>query len=289
LLLALLRVQRFLGFYLEVCHVNHGLRPGSADDAEFVRSFCDDVGLPCNIVALDPRPQGVNIEAWARQMRYAAFSRVMDERALEVLLTAHNANDVAETFLMRMIANKELNSIEEDDSRRRVVRPLIEVTRAQIDCYVREYGVRYVEDPTNIDTDFVRNRIRHELLPMLAQSFDPSIVWNLADRARSVASDLAALREISQSICEIIGPVETESLLWLQRCRDQLLQVPASIQWRIVQSLFTPKLGYSIGEAKSVAIVEILIRKSGGLSLNKELFLECRTGGLALYQKADGG
>jgi tRNA(Ile)-lysidine synthase len=258
LLHALLQVQRLLSLSIEVCHVNHGLRADSYEDENFVVAWCAELGVVCHVERLSPRPVGENIEAWARTHRYETFKRVMAERNLDIVLTAHNANDVAETLLMRLIANKELTSIEEFDPRRRVVRPLIEISREQINEYVSQNGLPFIEDPSNQDPTFVRNRLRHEVLPILTERFDPSMVWILSERAQSLAADSEALHVIASAVAQAIGDLEEGSPQWLDRCQSELARTPPAVQWRIVQILFTPLLGFTVGESKAQAIASVL-------------------------------
>lgn len=282
LLHSMLHLQRLISAQVEVCHVDHGLRPCSASDASFVETWCQERGVPCHVVRLDQKPDGENLEAWARQQRYASFRDVMERRHLDILCTAHNANDVAETLLIRLIANKELNSIEEFDSRRRCIRPLLEISREQIDDYVREFGVPYVEDPTNQDTHFVRNRVRHELMPVLADTFDSSIVWILAERARSLAADSKALEELAAVSAAEVLPLVQNDRDWLVSCRQEIKRSPMAIQWRIVQIIMRPILGYAIGETKARSIVDALLVDGSVLQLNSELTLRVQASGIVI-------
>ncbi|MFN5061306.1 MAG: tRNA lysidine(34) synthetase TilS [Pseudomonadota bacterium] len=274
LLHAILGAQRLLNLHVEVCHVDHGLRPSSKDDAAFVSEWCSRVGIACHVRRLGVVPKQVNIEAWARRERYAAFAEIQAERHLTTLLTAHTANDVAETLLIRLIARKELTSIEESDSRRGVIRPLLEIDRKQIDEYVVKYSVPYVDDPTNAETIFVRNRVRHELLPLLAQRFDRSIVWILAEQARSLAQDSEALRSEAAKVVDAIGELKESDSAWLARCQSQLSMVAPAIQWRVVQALCVPRLGFSVGESKAIAMLKVVCGEESAIDLGQGVRLE---------------
>jgi tRNA(Ile)-lysidine synthase len=264
----LLNIARLRSLVVEVCHVNHRLRESSDRDAEFVLQWCSRNNILCHVICLDAKPYGENLEAWARGERYKAFRSTMVERGLDTLCTAHTANDVAETLLMRLVANKELNSIEESDPRRQVVRPLIEISRDQINQYVSEWKLEYVEDPTNQDVEFVRNRVRHELLPLLIERFDKSSVWILAERARSLAADGEALESLALGVVNSIGDIEERDEAWLQRCRTKLSGVPAAVRWRAVRILFTPLLGFTVGESKAEAILAALGERGGVVQLS---------------------
>jgi tRNA(Ile)-lysidine synthetase-like protein len=282
LLHALVQVQKLLSLTIEVCHVNHRLRPQSDDDEGFVCQQAEEYGLMYHVVRLPDRPSGENLEAWARRLRYEAFGRIMREYGMDTLVTAHTADDAAETLLMRLIANKELTSIDEFDPRRRCVRPLLAVSRAQIDEYVEHHRVPFVEDATNQDTSFVRNRVRHELMPHLRERFDPSISWILADRARSLALDCEALHQVAVSTTERIGDVQFSCLEWLVRCRSMLQEVSPAVQWRVVQCLFTPVLGHTLGELKCTAILDLINKGDSRLDLGADCILVAATTGLEL-------
>lgn len=271
-----------MGFHVEACHVDHGLREESHKDALFVAQVCEAWGIACHVVRLPGKPKRENLEAWARKRRYSAFAEIMREHNLDCLLTAHTANDAAETLLMRLIANKELNTIESFDPRRQCVRPLIENTREQVNDYVKRFELDYVEDPSNADTIFVRNRIRRELLPLMAERFEPSIVWILAERAQSVAADCAALQDMGQAVAARIGKVRGSDLQWLIDCQKILTSVPIAVQWRAVQALFVPLLGYTVGEGRARAIRQVLQGEVASLTLEGGGTLSAGSKGLIL-------
>ena len=282
LLHALTRVMRLKNLHLEVCHVDHGLRPGSDDDARFVESECVALGVGCHVRKLGPRPPGENMEAWARRERYAVFRKVMRENDLHHLLTAHTANDVTETLLMRLIANKELNTIEEYDEERGCLRPLLDITRSQIEAYVREHGLRSVEDPTNEDTSLVRNRIRGKLIPVLESEFDPSIVWSLSERAQAIAEDCEALQYLAERSSAALGEVAFGNAEWLKGCREVLAPLPLGVRWRVAQVLFTPLLGFTIGQGRAKAILGLLCGDVERVDLDSSRSLSVQGGALHL-------
>jgi tRNA(Ile)-lysidine synthase len=253
LLDALHRVRRLLQLHLEVCHIDHRLRAGSAKDALFVQRQSLKYGIVCHVVRLGPRPPGSNMEAWARAERYATFARLIEKQRLTFVVTAHNANDVAETLLIRLLANKEANSIDKLDPSRGCLRPLLGVTRAQIDQYAQEHEVEFIDDPSNTDTRLVRNRIRHKLLPMLQHEFDPAIVWSLAQRATSLDADCDALQSLADSEVRALGELQLQNRAWLKRVCARLSGLPGALQWRVVERIFEPLVGFALGERRSVA------------------------------------
>jgi tRNA(Ile)-lysidine synthase len=280
LLHALTRVRRLLKLHIEVCHIDHRLRPESGKDADFVAALSEQLGVTYHVVPLGPKPARANMEAWARAERYRAFERVMSESKLDLLATAHNANDVAETLLMRLMANKELNSIERFDPRRRCVRPLLGVTRPQIDDYVASSKVQFVEDPSNSDTVLVRNRIRHKLLPILTSEFDPSMVWILSERASSIDRDCEALQHLAAQEAAALGALELKNRSWLERAALRLKSLPEALAWRVAERLIEPWFGYPIGERRSGALLGVLRGDCTRVQLERGIVLEVVAGSL---------
>ena len=279
LLHGLLKVRRLLDIRVEACHVDHALRRESVEDAAFVASMCENLGVVCHVARLGKRPPQANMEAWARAERYRALKEVMERESLNLLVTAHNANDVAETILMRLFANKELTTIEESDQRRRCVRPLLGISRDQIEEFVRQYEIPFVEDPSNADTAMVRNRVRKKVLPLLERDFDPSMVWILSERAQSIAADCEALQYVAEGAADRIGAVAFRDKTWLERCRRELRPLPYAIKWRVAQVLFTPILGHTVGEPRARALAHLLEGAQHSLDL----------GGGAVLSSEDGG
>jgi len=154
------------GFELVAAHVNHHLRGADSDaDEGFLRDLCARLGIPMRVAdgTLDPgRVQARGIEAAAREIRYARLSAIRDEEGAAYVATAHQKNDQAETVLMRLLTGSGLaglrgiHPIREDG----VIRPLLNVTRAEIEGYLREQNVIARLDRSNDDPRFLRNRVR---------------------------------------------------------------------------------------------------------------------------------
>lgn len=207
---ALLDVLHSLGgewsLSLHAIHVHHGLRPEADADAEFVRALCDRMGVPLSTerVSVRREPPWDGLEAEARRARYGAFREVARRIGARLIATAHTADDQAETVLMRLLEGagpRGLAGIA--PTRGMLIRPLLDARRADVEAHLRKCGLRWVEDASNRDPRFLRNRIRHEVLPFLAQAVEPSIVDRLARTAalvRGMVDDLerAAARELRQ-------------------------------------------------------------------------------------------
>lgn len=166
----LLRLRETLAFELSAAHLNHGLRAEESDrDEAFVRELCEKWGLPLTAqragLASRQKPQGYTLEQWAREERYAFLRRAACGGKIA---TAHTLSDQAETVLLhitRGAASRGAGGIRplRDD----LIRPLLEVSRGEVEAYCKAYGLLYVTDSTNFDTAYSRNRVRLEALPAL--------------------------------------------------------------------------------------------------------------------------
>jgi len=172
-------------FNLRCIHIEHGIRPPaeSRGDAEFVRSLCKKFRIPCRIVSIKPgkiaaaaKDRGIGIEAAARHYRHQAWFR--EARRLEAkgsaarILTAHTADDMLETTLMRILRGAGPSGLAAmPASRGLLLRPLITLSRRDVLDYLADRNITWQEDSTNADTQFLRNRIRHCLIPQLNEHF----------------------------------------------------------------------------------------------------------------------
>jgi tRNA(Ile)-lysidine synthase len=186
--LALLVLAVEAGCQATAIHVDHGLRPGSDDEAELVRAAADRLGATFRGVRVAVVP-GPNLEARARAARYAALP--FDA------LTGHTADDQAETVLLNVLRGAGIDGLAGMDPRRRPVRRLRRrETRALCDTL----GLKPVEDPTNRDSAYRRNRVRHELLPLLGDIAERDVAPILARQADLARDDVALLDELAAAL-----------------------------------------------------------------------------------------
>ena len=183
---------------LHVLHVDHQLRAESAADAGFVQALCARLGVPAEVatVAVDRRG---SLEADARAARYAALEACADRVGAERIAVGHTADDQAETVLMRLVQGAGVRGVAGiPPVRGRIIRPLIEIRRSALETELSRAGLAWVDDATNRDPKFLRNRIRHELLPLLADSYNPDVAVSLA-RLASVARETVTALERTAS------------------------------------------------------------------------------------------
>lgn len=185
---------------VRVVHVDHGLHPHSARWAEFCRRHCQELGLEFVLRRLEaPCPPGLSVESWARQQRYARFAELMDPG--DMLLTAHHADDQAETVLAHLLRGSGPRGLSAMAALRPFAggwhgRPLLDFGRDQIRAAVRARGIGFLEDPGNAERRFDRNYLRHEVLPGLRQRW-PGLSASLARAARHQGALAALLDEVA--------------------------------------------------------------------------------------------
>lgn len=188
------QLAREMGLHLAVLHFNHQLRgPESVADEQFVRQRAESLAMEFirgqADVAKVARERHRNLEATARELRYRFFFSLVNQGRVDKVVTAHTANDQAETVLLRLLRGsgaKGLGGIY-PVLEGKVARPFLNLTRAEIDSELGRRKLDFRVDASNRDTRFLRNKVRAELLPLMERNYNPAIVpllCGLADRAR---------------------------------------------------------------------------------------------------------
>jgi len=192
-------------------HVEHGIRPAdeSCADADFVEAFCEKNGIECKVKHIAPgkavslaKRKGIGIEAAARFYRHRALrkeAKTLGDNTL--ILLAHTKDDLLETVLMRVLRGAGSGGLAAMPRRKgNLVRPILEMTRADVINYLKARQITWREDSTNADTRYLRNKIRHQLIPLLNDSF-PS--WKTGVDALAKTQSLTAeflLKEAKEHI-----------------------------------------------------------------------------------------
>lgn len=210
-LLDLLATLPDLPLSLVVAHLNHCLRGGESDgDERFVAELAAARGFPFETCRVDVRAlaaeQGRSLEEAGRDARYAFFDRLRQQYAAAAVATAHHADDQAETFLLRLLRGAGGSGLGCMPFRndRAVIRPLLEVSRRDLLRYLHERGLAWREDSSNLDTTLLRNRVRHELLPLL-ETYNPSVMKRLASTAYLLRQDEELLaRQVETVFAELV-------------------------------------------------------------------------------------
>lgn len=230
-----------LGISLHAAHLNHCLRGDESDrDENHVRNLCKRIGLPLTVERIDvakaAAEDGGGIEETARRIRYAFLERVSDSLGCTKIATAHNLNDNAETVIMNLIRGTGLRGLTGiPPVRGRIIRPLLYCSRESIESFLKDRDIEFVTDHTNFDTKFLRNRIRHRILPLLCE-INPLFVDNITEFTKLLRSDAEYLEATAETI-----PISDSDDVAV--ARDLLTSLPVGLAGRVVKRLYAIAYG----------------------------------------------
>ena len=229
---------------LYVITENHNIRRAeeSAGEAQYVSElckklqeekkvqiFCKVVELKKGLVQSEAQKRGGGTEDAARALRYKAFEEFIADNSLDALCLAHNKNDQLETVLMRFLQGASLDSAGGIKERRGTfIRPLLNITRSEIEEYLNSQNISWRTDKTNFETDYLRNKIRHKLVPFLDENFEG---WQ-----KAVLSGAQKASEDSQVIQSLLStiPLTENTDGSVQLSLDDFMAAPDSIKYRIL-------------------------------------------------------
>lgn len=253
--------KRFPAVRLHVAHLNHRLREGASAEAEFVARLASEWGLPVTIGERDvpalAREEGRSLEEAAREARYRFLREVAHGQPIAV---AHHADDQVETLLLHLLRGGGLTGMVGMQPRQQdIIRPLLAVTHAETVAYCRSHGLTPLEDASNVDPRFLRNRVRHELLPLLT-SLNPGIRATLLRNAEVARVDAEWIAEqVSDHWPQIVlkeqeGRIEVDV--------EKLVALPLSLQRHLLRRV-TAHLcaGQSPLELRHFQLIEQLFQR----------------------------
>lgn len=205
-------LRKNLGFELACAHLNHGLRGEDAEaDAKFVEAFCKKLDVPFFLKKVDvaelAKEGKLSTEEAGRKARYDFFNELKEAHGFTRIATAHNKNDNAETVLMRIIRGSGLDGlsgipyIREDN----VVRPLLDVSRQEIEEYCKKYNLEFCTDATNLENDYTRNKVRNLLIPFIEKEFNTGLIDSLNRLSKNASQDSRFVNEYAKRLFERLG------------------------------------------------------------------------------------
>ena len=228
------------GGQVAAAHFNHRLRGAAADrDEEFVRDICARWGIPLTVGREDvgeyAKREGLSLEEAARNLRYAFLRRTAAERECERLYTAHHADDNAETVLLNLIRGTGLTGLTGMDwEQSGVCRPLLSVTRAELEAYAARWEVPHVEDETNADPEAAaRNRLRLQVMPLLKE-LNPRAVEHICRTAGYLRTADESLEEDALNRLAHVRTRGGRAALSV----DALFDAPEAVRPRMLLELF---------------------------------------------------
>ena len=238
---------------VHVAHFDHGLRPNSTDDVQFVTDIARNWGFPFSVgrqeVAAIASERKLSLEEAGRQARYDFLVGVAQNEHINLILVGHNSNDQVETVLMHLLRGAGLSGLRGMRPLTRMAalrlptttpvpadlqlgRPLLAVTRAEIEDYCREHGLQPRHDASNTDTTFFRNRLRHDVLPVL-ENVKPNLHASLLRMTTVLGEEQRVLRQATRMACRQVVVRKDKSLVLLHR--DEFTQLLPGLQHRLLR------------------------------------------------------
>ncbi len=208
-----------LGIDITAVHVNHGIRGEEAQkDEEFAKSLCNKLGIGIEIYGYDvlreAKEAGQSIELAGRKVRQRAFNEVLKSQQAQLIALGHNLDDNAETVLMRILrgtATSGLVGIKPKNGK--IIRPLIETSRREIERYCDEKSIQYKIDSTNQSREYTRNKIRHELMPNIRDEYNPNINETLHKMTYVISAENDYLEEMTGKAFEETAEIRENKLI----------------------------------------------------------------------------
>ena len=234
LLGAMCLLKEKLGIQLEVAHFNHNLRgEESLADEAFVRAFCQTRGIRCHVGSERVQAGEKGLEAAARESRYHFLGNLEGKIA-----TAHTADDNAETVLMHLLRGTGLNGLGGiTPVRGNIIRPMLMVTRQEVLAFLKSQQIPYVTDSSNETDAFLRNRIRHHVMPFLKEE-NPSIAQNLSATAMRLRQDAQLLDSLAEPTTDVLA----------------LREMPLAIQSRVLAKLL---INFGVKEPEGLHVEQL--------------------------------
>ena len=275
LLTALYELREKPCISVEALHVNHCLRGSESDrDEEFCRQLCSRLGIPFQAVSCDVAgysvEKGLSVEEAARELRYSVFR----ERAQgKKLATAHNANDALETSILNLARGTGIKGIAGiPPVRDNIIRPLLTVTRAEIEEFLKERGQDYVTDSTNLSDDYTRNRIRHKVIPLLSE-LNGSLIDTSVNSMETLRDENALIEKLA---AEAFGSCINDNLLSGLDAYDPVIRKRC-----IARLLSLNRLPYS---HKRLEEADNILINGGKINISGNFYLTGRDGSIELTE-----
>ncbi len=227
------------GIKLSVIHFDHKLRSTSSADSKFVRSLAKRFKIPIydDRRKGDLLKEGLSPEEAARKIRYEFFVKAAEKMGIKKIALGHQQDDQAETLLMRLIQGtgpRGLQGIRPLIKEKGItfIRPLMDVSRKEIRAYLKKHSYAYREDATNRSKRFLRNQVRHDLLPLLEKKFNPQIRTALCRLAETSFQESAGMDEWVRGQGKTFLKSRRKDTFWLER--ENFLRLPSTLQFRLL-------------------------------------------------------
>lgn len=242
LLYSLLEIREEFNLTIAICHLNHGVRGEEADrDEEFSRKTAEKLGIYFESEKTDmhgfAEKEKISKEEAGRKLRQDFFNRVSKKINADKIALAHNYNDQVETLLMRILRGTGLDGLKGIDYKNEnIIRPLLNVTREEIENYILENKFPYVEDSTNMESNYHRNKIRNLLLPMLRKEYNPNLEQSIFNLSELAKLDVEFLEELTKKAFVDVSKVSNDKI---KIDIDKFNLLNPALQNRVIRKAFS--------------------------------------------------
>ena len=249
LLHVLNELKNELNFKIYVAHINHMIREEADEETEYVKEFCENLGIECYIKRIDVVKIANNLkrgtEETGRQIRYEFFNEVLEKTTSNKIATAHNNNDKVETILMNILRGSGISGLKGIEAIRdnKYVRPLIETSREEIEQYCKDNNLNPRIDKSNSENIYTRNKVRNVVIPYIKQEFNPNIL-----------KTINRLSEVSTEENEYLNKVTAETF------KEICIRVEDCLNAEIHTSHFTPHTSIIL-DLKQFNNLELVIKR----------------------------
>lgn len=191
MLVCLNELSKEMNFEILVCHINHGIRENAKLDEQYVKEFCDRLNIQFFVlhsnVLEEAKKQKRGVEETGRMIRYNFFEEIMEKMHFNKIAIAHNKNDNVETIIMNVLRGSGTSGLKGIEAKTgKYIRPLIEISREEIEEFTEEYNPRH--DESNDENEYTRNKIRNIVIPYVKKEFNPNIVETIT-RLSSISKE----------------------------------------------------------------------------------------------------
>ena len=273
-----LKLKNKLNLTLGIAHINHNLRTNSKKDADFVKKLASKNNIKFYLKDCTT-PAKNNIEAWGRTERYSFLEQISKKEKYNWIITAHNASDEAETLLIKLFSNRDLNFISEVDYKRKLFRPLLTFFKNEIYEFAKTNKIKFIEDESNTSLKYLRNKYRNKIIPYLKKEIDENIENIIFQQALNIKRDQEYISKKVENYMKEMDAIVVLSPKWLKYLQNIDKNEGNSISYRLIELSLLNIVGYKIGVRASNRVLEIkgaqipggycLKPKNSGLTLEK--------------------
>lgn len=257
--------QAFYDLQLKVAHVHHGIRKEADADRDYVEAICKAWQIPCYIHACNikelSKQNKISEEEAGRIERYNFFISLTNQD--DKIATAHNTNDQAETMIMRFLRGADTKGLRGIQAKREnIIRPILCLTREEIEVYCKKYKIHYHDDHTNFQTIYTRNKIRLECIPYIKQHFNENIIKTLFEHSQIYQEEEDFLEDYVQGVFEkVVVRSDTQLDISIEALAKEKVYIQKKLIYKSLESFIGHSKDITLLHVKSV--LELLNKQNG--------------------------